>query len=85
MKFRLDLRLVKVISIVGTLGGVFFLVAGKWIGAVCMLLGSYQFEKNLYRCPHCGIRLNMKAPLFRGARCPACQQVLIQSAKKVHA
>lgn len=85
MKIRLDLRLVKAISIVGTLCGIFFLVTGKWIGALCMLLGSYQFEKNLFRCPHCGKRLNMKMPLFRDARCPSCQQVMNQSSKKVHA
>ena len=84
MKIRLHLRLVKAICIAGTLGGVLFLVTGKWIGALCMLLGSYQFEKNLYRCPHCGQRLNMKAPLYRDARCPGCQQVLNQSSKKVH-
>ena len=59
MKFRIDLRLVKAVSIMGTLGGLFFLATGKWIGAICMLLGSYQFEKNLYRCPHCGRPMSM--------------------------
>lgn len=69
---------VKAICIGAVLFGVFALAAGNWIVGLCMLLGSYLFEKNLYRCPACGKKLDMKAPLFRGCVCPCCKTTLKQ-------
>lgn len=72
MKFKINLRWVKPICIAAVLGAVFALAAGSWITGLCLLLGSYLLEKGQYRCPHCGKKLDMKAPLFRGSCCPAC-------------
>ena len=74
----MPLGYVKPVCMAAVLCGIFFLVSGSWIAGLCMLLGSYLFEKSMYRCPHCGKRLDMKAPLFRGSRCPGCAGVLRQ-------
>ena len=76
MKIRIPLLYVKPVCIVSVLIGIVALVSGKWITGLCLLLGSYFFEKNLYRCPTCKKSLDMKAPLFRGACCPACGRML---------
>lgn len=76
MKIKLPLPLVKGVCIAAVFAGLFFAVTGNWIVGICMLLGSFLFEKNLYRCPHCGAPLDMKRPLLKGARCPACAAAL---------
>lgn len=63
---------VKLTCVIAVLVGIFALVAGCWATAICLLLGAYLFEKNLYCCPVCGKKLDMKAPVFPGARCPGC-------------
>ena len=82
MKFKLDLRWVKPVCVGAVLVGVFALAAGSWITGLCLLLGSYLLEKSQYRCPHCGKKLDMKAPLFRGNCCPACGGVLRPRSKE---
>jgi len=72
LKLNLPLPAVKIICMVAVLVGIFALVAGSWITGLCLLLGAYLFEKNLYRCPECGKKLDMKAPTFPGCRCPGC-------------
>ena len=54
------------------LTGIFALASGSWITALCLLLGAYLFEKNLYRCQVCGKKLDMKAPVFPGSHFPGC-------------
>lgn len=76
LKLRVPLRWVKPICVTAVLVGVFALAAGSWITGLCLLLGSYLFEKNFYRCPHCGKQMDMKAPMFKGAVCPFCKQSL---------
>ncbi len=76
MKIQLPLPYVKPICIAAVLLGVFALAAGSWITGLCLLLGAYLLEKSQYRCPACKKNLDMKAPLFPGARCPACGGVL---------
>ena len=45
-------------------------------------LGAYLLEKSCYRCPHCGKKLDMKYPLFKGSCCPACKAELRPAAEK---
>lgn len=75
-KQKLPLPAVKSICVGAVLFGLFGFVSGNWIVGLCMLLGSYLMERNLYRCPVCGKKLDMKAPLFHGSRCPQCQGLL---------
>lgn len=70
--YKIPLRAVKPICVGAALIGLFFAAAGRWPVALCMLLGSYLLEKNLYRCPACGKRLDMKMSLSRSSRCPGC-------------
>ena len=42
----------------------------------------YLLEKSCYRCPHCGNKLDMKYPLFKGSCCPACKAELRPAAEK---
>ena len=70
-KIKISLAMVKPICIGAVLLGIFFFAA-----ALCMLLGSYLFEKSMYRCPACGKKLDMKYPLMKGARCPFCGHIL---------
>ncbi len=72
LKFRLPLPAVKCICMAAVLIGIFAVVAGSWTTGLCLLLGAYLFEKNLYCCPVCGKKLDMKAPVFPGSRCPGC-------------
>ena len=72
----MELAVVKPGCIAAVFFGIFFLASGRWAAALCMLLGSYLFEKSMYRCPACGKKLDMKYPLPRGARCPFCGAVL---------
>ena len=76
LKIRVPLPLVKPICIAAVLVGIFAVTAGSWITGLCLLLGAYLLEKNCYRCPHCGKKLDMKYPLFKGSCCPACRAVL---------
>ena len=75
-KIKISLAMVKPICIGAVLLGIFFFAAGRWAAALCMLLGSYLFEKSMYRCPACGKKLDMKYPLMKGARCPFCGHIL---------
>jgi len=75
-KFRLPLVYVKPFCMAAVLFGVFFVVLGNWVVGLCMLMGSWLFEKNLYCCPKCGQKLDMKTPLFKSSRCPKCTCVL---------
>lgn len=72
MKIHIPLAWTKPICMIATVTGIFAVVSGSWITGLCLLLGSYLFEKNFYRCPVCKKKLDMKAPLLRGARCPGC-------------
>lgn len=72
MKWKLPLKAVKPVCAAAVVTGLFFVVAGSWAAGLCMLLGAWILEKNLYRCPLCRHPLDMKRPLFRGARCPSC-------------
>ncbi|MEG1575586.1 MAG: hypothetical protein RR366_02160, partial [Clostridium sp.] len=67
VKIKIPLQYVKPICIVSALVGVFFLASGNWAAGLCMLLGSYVFEKSMYRCPKCGEKLDMKYPLMPGS------------------
>lgn len=73
---KLPLRVVKPLCILGVLAGILFFCCGRWAAALCCMLGAYSFERNLYCCPECGMRLNMKYPLLPGARCPSCKALL---------
>lgn len=72
IKIKLPLPAVKGICVAAVLTGIFAVVAGSWITGLCLLLGAYLFEKNLYCCPTCGKKLDMKAPVFPGSHCPKC-------------
>ena len=72
LRINLPLPAVKIICMLAVLVGIFAVVAGSWITGLCLLLGAYLFEKNLYRCPVCGKKLDMKAPVFSGSHCPGC-------------
>lgn len=76
LKGKIPLVWVKPICIVGVLAGILFFCCGRWIPALCCMLGAFGFERNLYCCPRCGRRLNMKYPLLRGACCPDCHALL---------
>lgn len=69
---RLSLPVVKLVCVCGTLAGLFFLLAGSWTSGLCMLLGAYFLERNLYRCPHCRHRLDLKKQVSPLDRCPGC-------------
>ena len=71
-KIKMELAMVKPVCVGAVLLGIFFFAAGSWVAALCMLLGSYLFEKSMYRCPACGRKLDMKYPLPAGSRCPFC-------------
>lgn len=73
---RIPLPLVKLVCVSAALSGIFFAVLGNWIVGLCLLLGAYLFEKNLYRCPECRAKLEMKRPIFASSRCPHCHQSL---------
>ena len=85
IKFRVPLPLVKPICIAAVLIGIFAVTAGSWITGLCLLLGAYLLEKNCYRCPHCGKKLDMKYPLFKGSYCPACKVELRSADPKAEA
>lgn len=72
MKHKLPLRYIKPFCMVAVLAGIFLLCLGNWVAGLCMLVGANFFERNLYCCPCCGRRLDMKAPLFKDSRCPFC-------------
>ena len=72
-KVRIPLQYVKPVCIAAVLVGIFAVAAGSWITGLCLLLGAYLLEKSCYRCPHCGKKLDMKYPLFKGSCCPACR------------
>lgn len=76
IKLNIPLVYIKPICVIAVLLGVFFLAAGSWPAGLCMLLGSYIFEKNMYCCPSCGKKLDMKYPLIKGACCPFCREHL---------
>lgn len=76
LKGKIPLIWVKPICIVGVLAAILFFACGRWIPALCCMLGAYGFERNLYCCPNCGKRLNMKYPLRHGACCPECRTLL---------
>lgn len=76
IRFQLPLRAVKLTCITATIAGVFFFATGRWISGLCLLLGAYILEQSRYRCPQCDLKLDMKRPLLKSARCPACGQVL---------
>lgn len=78
IKIKIPLKYIKPICVSSALFGVVFLAAGSWAAGLCMLLGSYLFEKNMYRCPGCGKNLDMKYPLKKKARCPFCNEILRQ-------
>mgnify|MGYP004481873571 CR=1 FL=1 len=78
LKKKIPLAVVKPLCITGVLAGILFFACGRWAAALCCLLGAYGFERNLYCCPNCGRRLNMKYPLMHGACCPECRTVLRQ-------
>ena len=82
---QIPLTWVKPICITAALCGVVGLAAGSWITGLCLLLGSYLLEKSCYRCPHCGKKLDMKYPLFKGSCCPACRVELRPAAGKTAA
>ncbi len=75
-KFKVPLVVVKPFCMAAVLIGVFFIALGNWVVGLCMFLGSWQFEKQLYRCPKCNQKLNMKMPLFKSSRCPGCASIL---------
>ena len=81
-KVRIPLPFVKPIFIAAVLVGIFAVAAGSWITGLCLLLGAYLLEKSCYRCPHCGKKLDMKYPLFKGSCCPACKAELRPAAEK---
>ena len=74
-KVRIPLQYVKPVCIAAVLVGIFAVAAGSWITGLCLLLGAYLLEKSCYRCPHCGKKLDMKYPLFKGSCCPACKRL----------
>lgn len=78
IRVRIPLAYVKPICVAAVLSGIFFVVSGVWIAGLCMLLGAYILEKSNYRCPRCGKKLDMKYPLFKGAVCPGCGEMLKQ-------
>lgn len=73
---KIPLVWVKPLCMTAVLVGIFAVVSGSWITGLCLLLGAYLLEKSCYCCPVCKKKLDMKAPLFRGARCPGCGAVL---------
>lgn len=81
-KVRIPLQYVKPVCIAAVLVGIFAVAAGSWITGLCLLLGAYLLEKSCYRCPHCGKKLDMKYPLFKGSCCPACKAELRPAAEK---
>lgn len=81
-KVRIPLPFIKPICIAAVLVGIFAVAAGSWITGLCLLLGAYLLEKSCYRCPHCGKKLDMKYPLFKGSCCPACKAELRPAAEK---
>ena len=85
-KVRIPLQYVKPFGGAGQLAhqleGIFAVAAGSWITGLCLLLGAYLLEKSCYRCPHCGKKLDMKYPLFKGSCCPACKAELRPAAEK---
>ena len=48
------------------------------LGCAVILLGlaATAFHFAVLRCPHCGKKLDMKYPLFKGSCCPACKAEL---------
>lgn len=76
LKRKIPLASVKPLCIIGVLAGIVFFTSGHWAAALCCMLGAYGFEKNLYCCPNCGKKLDMKYPLRHGSRCPACRSLL---------
>ena len=73
-KVRIPLQYVKPVCIAAVLVGIFAVAAGSWITGL--------LEKSCYRCPHCGKKLDMKYPLFKGSCCPACKAELRPAAEK---
>lgn len=72
IKYKPPLPVVKAVCVGAVLIGLFFVVSGRWAVALCMLLGSYLLEKNLYRCPACGEKLNMNRLMPHPFHCPRC-------------
>jgi len=52
--------------------GIVFFAMGNIFVTVCMIASAFVLEKNLYRCPNCDHKLNMKVPLTAHPLCPAC-------------
>lgn len=81
-KVRIPLQYVKPVCIAAVLVGIFAVAAGSWITGLCLLLGAYLLEKSCYRCPHCGKKLDMKYPLFKGSCCRPARQSCARQQKK---
>jgi len=56
-----------------------FLAIGNWFVVVCMMVSVFLMEKNIYRCPKCDHKLNMKVSLRAFPNCPACGANLLKS------
>lgn len=76
IRVHIPLQVVKLVCMAAVIAGIFFFVAGSWIGGLCLLLGAYIFERSRYRCPHCNFKLDMKHPVLKSSHCPACMQGL---------
>ncbi len=84
IKYKIPLGVVKAVCIAAALTGIFFIAAGNWVAGLCMLFGSWQFEKNLYRCLSCGHKLDIKMPVFKRSRCPHCSGFLRRQAQNAN-
>jgi len=72
-------RVVKIIFMSAVLIAIVFLAIGNWFVVVCMMVGAFLMEKNIYRCPNCDHKLNMKVSLRAFPLCPACGTNLLKS------
>lgn len=68
----------KIVCRVAVIPALFYIVAGNWVVGLCLLLGAWIFEKNLYRCPHCRCKLDMRIPLNSLSTCPQCRNLILQ-------
>jgi hypothetical protein len=76
-RYRIPLRAIKVICRVAVVPALFYVVAGNWVVGLCLILGAWIFERNLYRCPRCRYKLDMRIPLNHLSSCPECHNLLL--------